>query len=570
MLQSSSSPWRRYEEATLAYLVITTTDGKRSTHRFEAGTRLAIGRSSKNELVLADLSLSRQHAELVPVDDDWKIQDCGSRNGTFVNGRRIETPTALRSGDRISLGGCSLQFQTGSDSRQRVTFSNEPMASEGTVIMALNDVMTTPDVLPSAGRQRSSPSDLEARLRRFQVVEKANMELLGHEPVDVLLPKIMDLVSRAVKADRVALFLEEDGSLQCRASRLENGDGELTISRTIASTVMEQHVSVLTSDAQTDARFKEGLSVVSQGIHSVMAVPLWDNKNVIGLIYADSRLGSGLFNDDDLRVLTMLANIAAIQIENARLFEEQVDRQRIVQEAKAAADIQRNLLPSAPPVVPGYQLVGFNTPCYEVGGDYFDFVPLGEGHLGIVLADVAGKGMPAAMLMAAIQATFRARAEIEPEPQDMIHHMDNAVSRAAPSNRFVTLFFIDLDSTSHRLRYVNAGHAPLPVVVRTSGEIERLPTGGVPLGIMPGMDYPLGNLELGPGDFVFLCSDGVTDTVDPSGKEYGEERLQKFLAGQAGCTADEVRGAVEEQLEQHAQGAPQPDDLTMVIVQRET
>ncbi len=555
----------------MAQLIITGSDGKRFTRKLEGGAPLSIGRSSRNDLVLADLSLSRHHAELFSDGEDWLVKDSGSRNGTFLNGRRLEEPHRLAPGDRISLGGCQLEYRTDSLDSGRVMFSDQPMAQEGTVFLPLNDVMTMPDTAAKVGRRVERKEDTSARLRKLEVIEKANLELLGHEPTEVLLPKVLDLVARAVKPDRAALLLvEPDGTLECRAFRGEGGEQEMTISRTIARTVLEDHVAILTSDAQSDARFREGASILAQGIHAVMAVPLWNNKEVIGLIYADSRAASSLFADDDLRVLTMLANIAAIQIENARLFEQQVEKQRFEQEARAAADIQRRLLPRQPPDIPGYQMDGYNAPCYEVGGDYFDYLAMDGTRSAVVLADVAGKGMGAAMLMAGLQATFHARLAGKPSPEDLVRQLNEAVSRVAPSNRFVTMFYVELDHTAHTLRYINAGHAPEPILVRAAGGTERLKSGGVPLGILPDVGYPVGSLELAPGDFLFLCSDGVTETVDPKGEEFGEARLERLLVSLAGRPPLAIRQAVEESLEAHAAGAPPPDDLTLVIVQRST
>jgi serine phosphatase RsbU (regulator of sigma subunit)/pSer/pThr/pTyr-binding forkhead associated (FHA) protein len=552
-------------------LVITGSDGKRSTRRLEAGQSLTVGRSSRNELVLSDLSLSRHHADLRSVDGEWVLEDAGSRNGTFLNGRRIEEATRLTPGDRISLGSCHVEFRAERESSGRVVFSDQPMASEGTVVIPLNDVMTMPDSAPEvAARESERNENLQARMRKFQVIEQANMELLAHEPMDILLPKVLDLVSRAVNPDRAALLLkEQDGSLECHAFRGDGAEQDMAISRTILNAVMEQKVAILTSDAQVDSRFREGVSIMSQGIHSVMAVPLWNNKEVIGLIYADSRLASGLFQDEDLRVATMLANIAAIQIENARLFEEQLEKQRFEQEARAAADIQRRLLPAGSPDIPGYVVEGFNAPCYEVGGDYYDYLPTRGTRSGIVLADVAGKGMGAAMLMAGLQASIHARLEGDPEPDDLIQHVNSAVSRVAPDNRFVTLFFMEVDHAAHSIRYVNAGHAPEPLLVRANGETETLRSGGVPLGIMPDVTYPIDHVEMRPGDYIFLCSDGVTETMDGDGNEFGEDRLNSLLISKAGEPPPVVRRAVEESLEAHAAGAPQPDDLTLVIIQRQ-
>jgi len=558
----------------MPHIIISGSDGKHSTHELKDGEVVRIGRSSRNNMVLADLSLSRHHAEILPDSEGWILQDAGSRNGTFLNGRRLQAPERLKAGDRIDLGGCHLEYREGTESSGRVVFSDQPMASEGTIFLPLNDVMTMPEsMVPGVAKSaRSAPApaeDLQARIRRLEVIEKANLELLGHESMDHLLPKILNLVSRAVKPDRTALFLQEqDGSLVCRASLSDRPAQELSISRTIANTVLEQRVAILTSDAQIDSRFKEGASIMAQGIHSVMAVPLWNNKKVIGLIYADSRMASGLFADEDLRVLTMLANIAAIQIENARLFEDQVEKRRMDQEAEAAADIQKRLLPRRPPDVSGYEIDGLNIPCFEVGGDYFDYQSIDKRRYAMVLADVAGKGMGAAMLMSNLQAAFHARVELGPEPQDLVAHLNNTVARVAPSNRFVTLFYLEVNLEQHSLRFINAGHAPEPMLVRAAGGVERLRAGGVPLGIIEGFVYPVGQVALQPGDFVFICSDGVTETVNGDGDEFGEERLEAVLSAQIGRSPTEIRAAVQAGLEKFAGDAPQPDDLTLMIVKR--
>ncbi|MFQ5669457.1 MAG: SpoIIE family protein phosphatase [Acidobacteriota bacterium] len=553
----------------MPYLHVIQSDGTRSSRKLCGAAPLTIGRSSRNDIVLADLSLSRKHAELRPQDDGWVLQDCKSRNGTFLNGRRIDLPSRLSPGDRITLGSCNLTFQEQEEEpSSKVFFSNQPMVDEGTIILPLNDVMTMPDSAPQVVNRPSS-EDLQARVRRLQVIEKANLELLAHQPIDGLLPKILDLVSSAVNPDRAALLLlDAQGKLVCRAFRGDEKGADLSISRTIANEVMERKVAILTSDAQADSRFKEGASIMVQGIHSVMAVPLWNNKDVIGLIYADSHLASGLFDHDDLRVLTMLANIAGIQIENSRLFGERLEKQRFEQEVRAAADIQKRLLPSCPPVFSGYKMVGMNIPCYEVGGDYFDFLAMEDQRWGIVVADVAGKGMGAAMLMAALQASVHAHVENGLDPSQVLDNLNGDVARTAPANRYATLVFLQLDPSQHIVRFINAGHAPAPLLVRRSGETEELKASGLPLGILPRTHYPVGQVQIEPGDFLLTCSDGVTETVDSEGNEFGEERLRRLVASLAGQSPGNVKQAVEEALEEYAGGTDQPDDLTLVILQR--
>jgi len=432
-------------------------------------------------------------------------------------------------------------------------------------VMQVADVLQVPTA--AARDEKSFKAELEKFRTRFSIVERANLELLAHEPMDVLLPKILDQVFEAVKPERVALLRRVDGALVCRAYRGKDGQ-EMTVSRTIANTVIDQRVSVLTADAQVDERFAAGASIMSEGIQAVMAVPLWNNKEVIGLIYADSRMSSGLFNDEDLRVLTMLANIAAIQIENTSLFAEQLEKKRFETEAKAAAAVQQRLLPLNKPEIPGYVFEWHNTPCYECGGDYYDCLDLGEKRAGIVLADVAGKGMGAAMLMAVIQATVQARADTGSSPEELVSRLGDAISRSAPSNRYATLFFADLDYEAHRMRFVNAGHAPPPLLIRASGELRKLKAGGTPLGMFPGTRYPVEELELGRGDLLFACTDGVTDLEDPDGEMFGEERLLDLMRSLAGHPCEEVRSTLDRELESFAKKARQTDDLTYIILQR--
>jgi len=546
------------------YLLITSSDGQCSSHRLKPGQRVSIGRSGSNDVVLRDPALSRHHAELSPDAGGWVLNDNGSRNGTFVDGRPVRHPTPLRPGSRISVGGCTLLYSVDLDSAERVILSDEPLASRGAVILRPSDENTAPGWAEGPGA-----ADWQAQLRRYRVVEKANLELLAHEPVDVLLPKVIDLVFEAVNPERAALLInEEDQGLVCRAFRGDESPDDMHVSRTVADAVVNEQVSVLTSDAQADPRFRDGDSLVSMGVRAVMAVPLRRNDKVIGLIYADSRLTSTLFKEEDLRVLTMLANIVAIQIENAQRLEERQKRVHYEQELKAAAALQRRLLPRVSPQIGGYVIEGVNVPCFEVGGDYYDYVKLDDGKYGIVLADVAGKGLEAGMLMMGLQATFHAEVALNPEPDELMARLNKAMIRNAPRSRFVTMCYVELDSNSHRFRWANAGHSPAPIVARAGGGIETLGSGNVPLGILEGISYPVSSIDLEPGDLLVMCSDGVTETIDDQGNEFGLERLEKLIVSLAGRSPSDVQRTVEDRLEKHAAGARPSDDLTMIVLQR--
>jgi hypothetical protein len=301
-------------------LRITDHQGKPSTLELQAGDRKRVGRSDQNDIVLADPSLSRRHAEIYDDGGVWMLTDCGSRNGTLVNGRAIAGPVQLEAGVQVTLGASkiALEDDVAASSSGAVIFHDRPLEATGTMVLSPDDLIQEPRT--AAPDRETFNQELERIRKRLAIVEKANLELLAHESVDVLLPKVLDVVFEAVKPERAALVQREaGGDLICRAYR-GNTQEEMTISRTIANTVIDQRVSVLTSDAQTDERFANGASIMAQGIQAVMAVPLWNSKKVIGLVYADSRLSSGLFDEEDLRLLTVLANIAAIQIENAALF----------------------------------------------------------------------------------------------------------------------------------------------------------------------------------------------------------------------------------------------------------
>lgn len=551
-------------------LRITNHQGKQSSFELSASGRVRIGRSDQNEVVLTDPSLSRNHAEIYDEQGAWMLKDCGSRNGTLVGGQPIEAPVRLEPGMRVVVGACTLALDqpTGplAPEPSTVVFADRPLESTGTVVLSPDELIEAP--ASETRDEKGFNAELAKIRKRLEIVEKANLELLAHESMDVLLPKILEVVFEAVTPERAALVeRQSDGELVCRAYRGDS-QGEMTISRTIANTVIDQRVSVLTSDAQLDERFATGASIMSQGIQAVMAVPLWNKQKVIGLIYADSRLTSGIFGDEDLRLLTMLANIAAIRIQNATLFSEQLEKQRFEREAQAAADIQQRLLPRTRPDIPGYIFDGHNKPCHECGGDYFDCLRMGADRTGVVLSDVAGKGMGAAMLMAVIQATFQAGAGSAPEPKQLVDQLGNAIKRSAPSNRYATLFFMDLNHETHGLRYINAGHAPLPLLVRATGEVQELPASGPPLGLFPDIDYSVGELQLGPGDFIFASSDGVTDLENPDEEMFGEERLTELLASLAGRPIAEIHGALDAKLSAFAKDTRPPDDLTYIILRR--
>ena len=357
-----------------------------------------------------------------------------------------------------------------------------------------------------------------------------------------------------------------------KASRSRQGQPIESVSRSIARQVIQDKVSLFIPNILEDAVFSAQDSVLSTGIRSAICAPLWYTQSsgggdaVIGLIYLDSLIGSRSLDEEDLTIVTLLANLAATRIENARLLEESLEKRRMEDDMRVASEIQRGLLPSAAPVVPGYSLCGVNFPCRTVGGDYYDF-ELDNGALLFALGDVSGKGTGAALLMTMLRASVRAH-WTEPALAEAAARINRTVAQNVPNNKFVTFFMGRLEPQTGRLTYVNAGHNP-PVLVRSSGDLETLVEGGMVLGLFDSAPYEQGVARLEKGDALIVFSDGVTETWNADDEEFGEARLVELLVGLRDRDASGLQSAILDALETFAAGAKATDDRTIIVLKRE-
>ena len=319
-------------------------------------------------------------------------------------------------------------------------------------------------------------------------------------------------------------------------------------------------------------RFKSEDSILASGIRTAMCAPLWftatgeGKDSVIGLVYVDSLQHSHSFGEDDLRVLTALANVAAAKIENVRLLEESLEKRHMEEDMRLAAEIQTGLLPRGAPDVPGYELVGINQPCRTVGGDYYDFATE-DGRLFIALGDVSGKGTGAALLMTVLRAAVRAH-WMEESLADAVARINRTVCQNVPSNKFVTFFVATLDPASGQVTYVNAGHNP-PLLIRDGAEVELLQEGGMVLGLFEGVPYEAGRADMRPGDTLLAYSDGVTETWSPEGDEFGAEKLSDFAVDRHGLDAQALQDEILREIARFEAGARATDDRTLVVLRRQ-
>ncbi len=538
-------------------LLIHTPDGK--TRVFELDRdRIALGRSSVNELSYSeDAGLSRQHLVLEREAGGWIVRDLGSKNGTLVNGVRIQGAQPLGPADRVTAGHLTLEFSNklAPVVDKTVVFVEPPVTAppSTTTTMAINlaGVLSTDKELEGGPQMRA--------------LIRAGQELFGNKPLDTLFKDILGLSIDAVGAARGVLMTVENGGLQVRAAQ---GEG-FRISATVRDRVLKSGESLLIRDARLDRALNERLSIIEQQVRSILAVPLQTDNHVIGLIYLDSPHFVHEFKEADLNLLTVMANVAAIRIEHARLAEVEQTERLMAKEMEQAAEIQRGLLPKQAPVVLGFDLAGYNASCRTVGGDYFDFLTYDDGRVAILVADVAGKGMPAAMLMSNLQARVQVLFEDPTNLADLITRLNRIIVKNCPSNRFISLFAGVYDSQTGIMNYCNAGHNP-PLLVRSGGEVEELGSTGVILGILPNAKFEEKRCHLNPGDAVVMFSDGVTEACGPdSDEQFGEERLARILA-ETGPeeSAQAISEKVQQQLADWMGSAPPADDITLVIARR--
>ena len=557
--------------------------------------RITIGRSARNDVCVPDPFASRVHAEVRREGDQYVLQDLGSANGTYYNGSRLEQPALLTHGGRIQIGETEIVFKDPTTAPQPLpatTIEEDAPLPEATI--AFDSAQhTTNGLLESieAARTQSSgrfdvatimPHRAGSTVKApaagdhgdlLALISKVGVTLLASATLDETLRQVAHLVFDAVPAERCLIMLREPpdgGELKIRTAEMRDRRpevGEVRVGRTIVEEVVNQGRSVLTSDAQHDPRFKSS-TVTFQGIRSVLAVPLGVGDRIFGMIYADSPLATSRFSEDHLKVLTTLGSVAAIRVENARLLEEHLEQERFERELQLAREIQQRFQPSAPPAVPGYELQGISFPSYQIGGDYYDFIQCGDGRLVVALGDVSGKGTSAALLMSSLHAAVHAQVASCRPITETVGAVNRYLADNTPANRFVTLFYAELDPLTGSLSFINAGHNP-PIIAHEGGALEQLAAGGLPLGIVPDFDYREGRTQLRPGDVLVAYSDGVTEQTNPDGEEFGTVRLLEVIAHNLTRSAAGIRDKIEAALSTFAQGTPAGDDITLLIVKRE-
>ncbi|MEQ1885144.1 MAG: SpoIIE family protein phosphatase [Bryobacteraceae bacterium] len=549
-------------------LVVRDGDGKVVNVPLIDRDRITFGRSSACNLSYPDdAGLSRQHFAISRVDGRWQVEDLGSKNGTSLNGKKIEQATPFKPGDRVTAGQLSIEF-SGADAtaavmREKVQFVEQPESFSNT---ATTLVANLDAVLGPSGADMNQTSIIQGN-PQIQALIRAGRELAGHRPLKELFEVIMDLAMEAVMAGRGVLMTLEGENLVTRTAR---GAG-FKISTTVRDRVIREKTSLLVRDTQLDKALREQMSIVQGKVRSMIAVPLQTNDRVIGLIYVDSPDLIREFTREDLGLLTVLANVAAIRIEHARLSEVEEMERAMSKELEQAAHIQAGLLPSKAPEVNGMEIFGRTSSCRTVGGDYFDYLTFPDGRVGVLVGDVAGKGMPASLLMSSLQARVKVLFEEGDHLAEKITRLNKATAANTPDNRFITFFMTVANPETGELVFTNAGHNP-PVLVRAADDapkrLEQLEGGGMILGILPMAKYQEFKVNMQCGDVLVLYSDGVTEAVNPKDEDFGEERLGNLVYAMKDRPAADIVDMVHAEVAKFTEGAPPADDITVVVAKK--
>jgi serine phosphatase RsbU (regulator of sigma subunit) len=395
-----------------------------------------------------------------------------------------------------------------------------------------------------------------------------------------LLSIVMELSTKVMKAEASSLLLlDESGKdLVFKITQGEKGEAirevRIPVGKGIAGWVAEHRQPLLVPDVKLDPRFYSGIDEMTSFVtRSVMCVPLIAKGRLLGVVEVLNKTRGGPeFSEDDLRLFTALAGESAIAIDNAMLHRSQLEAERIEQDLRTAYEVQRSLLPKAYPEVPGLKVYARMIPARKIGGDYYDFLRLGDGHVGFVIADVAGKGLPSALLVNILRSILRGYLSRPDCPPSFVREIVSETNRRIyedieDPSKFITLFFALLDVARNRLRYVDAGHTLTILYRKSAGRCDFLKTEGMVLGVDPEIPYEEKEVELCRGDKLFMYTDGLIEAENSRAELFGVGRMVEIIEKNPHLSAEEIVGLIYQQVNSFSEGAPQKDDLTMVALE---
>lgn len=563
--------------------------------------RTVVGRHPTCHVVLDNAAVSRHHAQILESHGLYFLEDLRSRNGTFLNGEPLSTRAELRDGDQIRICDVIMSFQIDGTATPGAWAREPQLGGIGRTVVGAGDsapelnqideshVYVLPEpysepgfdspssVIKKLDSRTGSSADFKSGVKP-EVKLKAIVELtraVSRElNVDNVLPKMMHTLFNVFsQAEQGFVLLKEEDSdvLRVKATKTRSTSAEdvIAVSMTVVRHVMTTGEAVLSGNVLDDSRFKASTALAKMRVSSMLCVPLLDQDDKpFGIIQILTRSTTQVFKEDDLDLLVSLSSQAAMAIDNARLHQELLSKREMERDLDFATQVQLGFLPKSRPKVEGYAFADYYEAALHVGGDYFDYIPLGDGRLALTIGDVAGKGMPAALLMARLYSSARYQLLTSSSPGKAISGLNQEIVSSGLGHRFVTFLVMVLDSTANTITVVNAGHLS-PLLCKKDGSIDGIgrKTSGLPLGIVPEIEYEEATFELAPGDTVLTFTDGVTEAMTDEKALYGRERLLALIKKSKGTVEQLIEGIVDD-VEKFTDGSDSRDDTCLVGVQR--
>ena len=542
-----------------------------------------IGRApEKCKVVLPANAVSREHARILNVNNQFFIEDLGSRNSTFLNNKKVEgrSSSPLKHGDNIKI--CDFLF----------TFRDENYKGDG-----LDDLLGGPKGPPEPPEDdddddSTSHTTVEASFQRvpaqqfldtqpsekLRAVLDISTALSKTLDVEALMPQIADELFKVFKQADRCFIIEQDatGKLIPKVSKSRRPGASERFSRTIVKKCTETLESYLSEDASSDANMGLAQSIADFKIRSVMCVALASQDGrALGVIQLDSQDRTKKFTKDDLKLLVCVAAQASIALENARLHATVLNQQKLEEENKAASKVQMGFLPQSFPLLPGYEFFSFYLAARTVGGDYYDFITLPNGRQVVLLGDVSGKGVPAALLMARLSGEARVSMLTQSGVARAISHLNEQLMQANLEDRYVTLSAAIIDPATHEVELVSAGHLS-PFVYRAAEnkfvKVFDKDSGDFPIGWVPNHVYTAHKVKLEAGDSLIVYTDGIEDAQPNTGQRFLEDgvvkTVEEALTRGLRLSARDLGTTVVEAVKRHVGAHPQFDDIALVCYGR--
>jgi len=548
------------------------------------GERFVFGRHPSCDVVLEDGSVSRQHAQIVQLHGSYYVEDLRSRNGTQVNESDVTEPRLLNDGDIVRVCDFAYSFAESGSSTDLFKNDTQLRGPQDKARLSASSALETAELEADSQERSSIISSIDARsgsgvrlsvkpeVKLRAIVEIGHL-LHGVLDIDEVFPNILDALFRLYpQSDQVVIMMVDEPGGEPKVREFRNrkpGDDSFSISRTIVKRTLESGEAILSADASDDSRFVTSESLAGLQIRSMMCAPLISkNDERLGAIQITTFDLRARFDNDDLDLLVTIASQCTLAIENARLHQQLIKRRDMDRELEFAMQVQLGFLPHKRPKLDAYDFADYYEAAQHVGGDYFDYVALPDGRLAVTVADVAGKGVPAALLMARLYSAARYHLLTGATVADAMEGLNSEISVSGLGHRFITCALLVIDPAKHTVTMVSAGHLA-PIRRDLDGNTESIEGDdtGLPLGIIPDQTFVEDTFELKPGDTWLLFTDGVTEAMTPSRELYGTKRLTDFVRTGPFEISELVKAIVAD-VGEFTEGSANSDDLCLVGFQR--